>query len=257
MKKIFIKLMFVVGILSFACGCSSDTDENIESRSIDINELVLDENTGDKWNGTGLPSWLKDRFSNYVIKETHWGAESYSGVTLCNVYKHHYEDNLLLVLHYERFGYRGTSYYNESNTLCFTDDGRRVKFEGIKEKFDEKAEPIYTNELGSKEYRIKVEDSALSNVKSLGWLQEVINQICEKVKEPEQVLNKVAFGYAHSDTETYVVVDYEYFDKSNLADGEIRVYNVYTTDGKKIEISKKLKTEELCEQRITSLWAIF
>lgn len=133
--------------------------------------------------------------------------ESYWETTLCRAYKFNYKDNLLLVLKYNRFSYRGT-YYNTEGTLCFTKDGRRVKFNDTKDSFE---------------------------------------------KEPDQILFEVTFGYASNEAGTYVVLYYDYFDKSNFENGIISVQNAYTTDGKKIEMSESLKTENLCTQKITEL----
>lgn len=252
MKTFITKLLLMMGILCCFYGCSSD--ESIDSRNVDLNDLIMDENIGEEWNGTGVPSWLSNRFFNFVNEETEWLIESYWGVTQCNVYKFNYKNNLLLVLDYNRFGHRNT-YYNTSGKLCFTKDGRRVKFDDIKSGFENAAELVWTNKLGSKGQTIEVADSKLTNASSLSWLQQVINQTCENVKEPDQVLSKIAYGYANDGTNTYIVLDYDYFDKNNLGNGEISVRNVYTTNGEKIDTPKNLKTEELCTQRIIDFWA--
>lgn len=250
MKTFSFKFFMIMGLLSLAYGCSSD--ENVNMNDTKFEELIMDDNIGETWNGSGLPSWFYNRVFNYVNEETEWFVESYRGTTLYNAYKLNYKNNLLLLLNYDRFGYRST-YYAESGTVCFTNDGRKVNYAEIKDKLKGEAELVWTNELGSGEYAVKVADANLDNVSSLNWLQQVVDRICQDIKEPEQVLCKLAFGYAYDEAKTYVVVDYKYFDKNCLENGQVGVRNVYTLDGKMIEMPNNLKIEKLCVQRITDI----
>lgn len=245
-------MIFVAGVLSCAYGCSSEEKMNFDN--INFEDLIIDENIGEKWDGAGLPSWFYDRFFDYTNKETEWHIESYLGATLYNVYKVNYKGNLLLVLSYDRFGCSET-YYNESGTICFTDDGRRIRYDDIKNSLKEESELIWTNELGSEEYTMDVADSKLNGTDGLDWLQPVVDKVYQEIEEPDQVLCRLAFGYAYDETETYIIVDYKYFDKNQLQKGEICVRNVYKMDGTMIELFKNLKTEELCVQRITDIFS--
>lgn len=80
--------------------------------------------------------------------------ESYYAPELFRVYKFAYEDNLLLALTYNRFGHRENYYYYESETLCYTDDGRRVKFEKVKDSFEKSAILLWTNEMDGEKINI-------------------------------------------------------------------------------------------------------
>lgn len=238
MKTYLFKILFLMGTLSFVCGCSSDD-----------NGFILDNNIGEKWDGVGLPSWLKERYIDFGFYEKEWMIESYYAPELFRVYKFAYEGNLLLALTYNRFGHRENYYYYESGTLCYTDDGRRVKFEKVKDSFEKSAVLLWTNEMDG-ENTPQVSDFKLGNTNSLGWLQEVIDKVCKDIQEPDQVLFRVTCGYAYSNT--YIVLDYEYFDKDNLVNGTQIIRNVYTLDGEKINIPE-LNEEDLSTQRITDI----
>lgn len=238
MKTYLFKILFLLGTLSFVCGCSSDD-----------NGFILDNNIGEKWDGVGLPSWLKERYIDFGLYEREWMIESYYAPELFRVYKFAYEGNLLLALTYNRFGHRENYYYYESGTLCYTDDGRRVKFEKVKDSFEKSAVLLWTNEMDG-ENTPQVSDFKLGNTNSLGWLQEVIDKVCKNIQEPDQVLFRVTCGYAYSNNNTYIVLDYEYFDKDNLVNGTQIIRNVYTLDGEKINIPE-LNEKDLCTQRIT------
>lgn len=240
MKTHLFKILFLLGTLSFVCGCSSDD-----------NGFILDNNIGEKWDGVGLPSWLKERYIDFGFYEREWMIESYYAPELFRVYKFAYEGNLLLALTYNRFGHRENYYYYESGTLCYTDDGRRVKFEKVKDSFEKSAVLLWTNEMDG-ENTPQVSDFKLGNTNSLGWLQEVIDKVCKNIQEPDQVLFRVTCGYAYSNSNTYIVLDYEYFDKDNLVNGTQIIRNVYTLDGEKINIPE-LNEEDLCTQRITDI----
>lgn len=240
MKTYLFKILFLLGTLSFVCGCSSDD-----------NGFILDNNIGEKWDGLGLPSWLKERYIDFGFYEREWMIESYYAPELFRVYKFAYEGNLLLALTYNRFGHRENYYYYESGTLCYTDDGRRVKFEKVKDSFEKSAVLLWTNEMDG-ENTPQVSDFKLGNTNSLGWLQEVIDKVCKNIQEPDQVLFRVTCGYAYSNSNTYIVLDYEYFDKNNLVNGTQIIRNVYTLDGEKINIPE-LNEEDLCTQRITDI----
>lgn len=240
MKTYLFKILFLLGTLSFVCGCSSDD-----------NGFILDNNIGEKWDGVGLPSWLKERYIDFGLYEREWMIESYYAPELFRVYKFAYEGNLLLALTYNRFGHRENYYYYESGTLCYTDDGRRVKFEKVKDSFEKSAVLLWTNEMDG-ENTPQVSDFKLGNTNSLGWLQEVIDKVCKNIQEPDQVLFRVTCGYAYSNNNTYIVLDYEYFDKDNLVNGTQIIRNVYTLDGEKINIPE-LNEKDLCTQRITDI----
>lgn len=240
MKTYLFKILFLLGTLSFVCGCSSDD-----------NGFILDNNIGEKWDGVGLPSWLKERYIDFGLYEREWVIESYYAPELFRVYKFAYEGNLLLALTYNRFGHRENYYYYESGTLCYTDDGRRVKFEKVKDSFEKSAVLLWTNEMDG-ENTPQVSDFKLGNTNSLGWLQEVIDKVCKDIQEPDQVLFRVTCGYADSNNNTYIVLDYEYFDKDNLVNGPQIIRNVYTLDGEKINIPE-LNEKDLCTQRITDI----
>lgn len=250
MKTYLFRILFLLGTLSFVCGCSSD-----DNAGSDFNGFILDNNIGEKWDGVGLPSWLKERYIDFELYETEWAIESYYAPELFRVYKFAYEGNLLLALTYNRFGHRENYYYYKSGTLCYTDDGRRVKFEKVKDSFEKSAVLLWTNEMDG-ENTPQVSDFKLGNTNSLGWLQEVIDKVCKDIQEPDQLLCRVTCGYAHNDSNTYIVLDYEYFDKNNLADGPQIIRNVYTLDGEKINIPElKINEENLCSQKITDILA--
>ena len=251
MKTIFFKFLFLLGVLIFICGCSSN--ENSTSDNANLRDLILDNNIGEKWDGVGMPSWLKERYHDFMIHETKWMEESYVGPTLCMIYKFSYKGNLLLALAYNRFGLLGQKFYNESGTICYTDDGRRVKFENIRDSFEKSAILLGTNELGG-ENTPQVANYELGNIDSLGWLQKVIDKVCEDIREPNQLLYQVACGYAYKDAETYVVLKYEYYDKENLDNGPQEVCNVYTLNGEKKNI-ENLEIKDLCPQRIIDILA--
>lgn len=247
MRIYLFKILFLLGALSFVCGCSSN--DNTDS---DFSGFILDNNISEKWDGFGLPSWLKERYSDFLTHETGWMTESYYVPALCRVYKFAYKGNLLLALAYNKFGVR-ENYYYESGTICYTDDGRRVKFEKIKDSFEKSAVLLWTNEMDG-ENTPQVTDFELGNTNSLGWLQEVIDKVCKDIQEPNQLLCQVTCGYAHSNT--YIVLDYEYLDKDNLVDGPQIIRNVYTLDGEKINIPElKINEEDLCSQKITDILA--
>lgn len=247
MKTYLINFLLLLGILSSISGCSSD--------DTDLSDLILDNNIGEKWDGVGMPSWLKERYLTFVLQETEWMVESYEAPTLCNIYKFSYMGNTLVALSYKRFSLRQSFHY-ESGTICYTDDGRRVKFENLKDSFEKSAILMGTNGLGGKNTP-KVADYELENIDSLGWLQEAIDKVCEDIQQPDQLLCRVACGYAHNDTDTYIVLDYEYFNKENLNNGPQKVRNVYTKNGEKINIPDDLevKEEDLRSQGITDIVA--
>lgn len=245
MKTYLFRILFLLGTLSFVCGCSSD-----DNAGSDFNGFILDNNIGEKWDGVGLPSWLKERYIDFGLYEREWMIESYSTHALFRVYKFAYKGNLLLALTYNRLGLRD-NYYYESGTLCYTDDGRRVKFEKVKDSFEKSAILLWTNEMDG-ENTPQVSDFKLGNTNSLGWLQEVIDKVCKDIQEPDQVLYQVTCGYADSNNNTYIVLDYEYFDKDNLVNGTQIIRNVYTLDGEKINIPE-LNEKDLCTQRITDI----
>jgi hypothetical protein len=251
MKIYLFSFLFLLGILGGMCGCSSD--EN--SAETDFGNLILDDNIGEKWEGIGLPSWLEKRYFDFVLHETEWLAESYKGYGLCEVYKFSYKGNLLLALTYSRFALK-QNYYYESGTLCYTDDGRRVRFEDVKDDFKENSVLLWSNRFDNGSVP-QVADFGLKGVESLGWLQDTIDKICKDIQEPEQLLGRVACGYAYSNDHTYIVLDYVYFDKNNLDEGEIKIRNVYTLEGERVNIFENIdiKEENLCVQEIVSMFA--
>lgn len=249
MKTYLFRLLFLLGCLGGAYGCSSD-ETTVDT---DFNNLILDDNIGEKWDGTGLPSWLKERYLDFMLHESGGVIESYYVPALCEIYKFSYQGNLLLALTYSRFGFKQNYYYN-SGTLCYTNDGRRVRFEDIKNDFEKTAVLLWTNRLDDENIP-QVADYDLENVESLGWLQEAINKACKDIQEPQQFLCRIAWGYAYHNANAYIVLDYTYFDKENLDKGKIKIRNVYTLDGEKINIPENLeiKEEDLYSQNITDI----
>lgn len=250
MKIYLFNFLFLLGVLGGMCGCSSDENQ-IDT---DLSHSILDNNIGEKWEGVGLPSWLEERYFDFVLHETEWLVESYKGYGLCEVYKFSYKGNLLLALTYSRFAFR-QNYYYESGTLCYTDDGRRVRFEDVEDDFKESSVLLETNRFDN-ETVPQVADFGLKNVESLGWLQGTIDKICKDIQELEQLLGKVACGYTYGNDCTYIVLDYVYFDKSNLDEGEIKIRNVYTLEGERVNVSEDMdiKEENLCVQEIASMF---
>lgn len=244
MKTSLLYSWLVVGMLAFACGCSTDEDWD---------DLLLDDNTYEKWDGTALPSWLGDRWFDCMLNDLEWWlTESYLAPTLYNVYKFYYKENLLLVLTYDRFSFN-QNYYYESGAVCYTDDGRRVKFDKIKDHFEKNAVLLWSNGFDGKRIP-QVADYNLGDTEGLGWLQEAIDQICEDIQEPDQLLYQVACGYVHADDATYIVLDCEYFDKNNLNNGKIKIRNIYKPDGEKVTIPEdSIKVQELSSKRIVEI----
>ncbi len=249
MRTYLFRLLFLLGFLGGACGCSSDETEV----DTDFNNLILDDNIGEKWDGTDLPSWLKERYLDFTLHESGWVIESYNVPVLCEIYRFSYKGNLLLAFTYSRFGLK-QNYYYESGTLCYTNDGRRVRFEDIKSSFEKTAVLLRSNRLDDENVP-QIADYGLEDIESLGWLQEAINKVCKDIQEPQQLLCRVACGYAYHNANVYIVLDYVYLDKENLAKGEIKMRNVYTLDGEKINIPENLeiKEENLCSQNITDI----
>lgn len=250
MKIYLFNFLFLLGVLGGMCGCSSDENQ----AGTDLDKLILDNNIDEKWEGAGLPSWLEERYFDFVLHETEWLVESYKGYGLCEAYKFSYKENLLLALTYHRFALR-QNYYYESGTLCYTDDGRRVRFEEVEDDFKKNSVLLWTNRFDNENVP-QVADFGLKNVESLGWLQDAIDKICKDIQEPEQFLGRVACGYAYSNDHTYIVLDYVYFDKMRLDEGEIKIRNVYTLEGEKVHVSEDMDIKEgdLCVQEIASMF---
>lgn len=256
MKTYLFYILIVVGVWGVVCGCSdANEDGNPEP---DLKDLIIDEDIsgsmGEKWDGTALPSWLRDRWFDFILNDLEWWlTESYLAPTLYNVYKFYYKENLLIVLTYNRFGLN-QNYYYESGAVCYTDDGRRVKFDKIKDHFEKNAVLLWSNGFDGERIP-QVADYNLGDTEGLGWLQEAIDQICEDIQEPDQLLYQVACGYVHAEGATYIMLDYEYFDKNNLNNGEIKIRNIYKLDGEKVTITENLNIEyqELCVQRIIEI----
>lgn len=252
MKTCLFKIMVLSGIFFFMCGCSSD--ENVNGNDLDLSELVIDDYIGDVWDGENVPSWLNERYYDFIIKEkSDWLYESYYPVVLFRVYKFNYQDNLLLALTYNRFGYRGTEFYYAEGTLCYTGKGQQVNFSGVKNSFEKNAELVWSNELGGENHILNVSDFGLDNEDSSEWLQKRINQICENIQEPAQILDEVAIGYVQNDGETGIALRYSYFDKADFSDGPISVYELYTLNGESIEYSGTFKNEILCVKSIKNM----
>ena len=187
MKNLFIRLFMMLGILVFAYGCSADDD----SGNSDFNELILDDNVSEEWDGNGVPSWLRDRLFNFMMEETMWGSESSTIGPLQYAFKTNYKGNLVLVVDFYHFG------YNEYQTLsiCFTRDGRRIKYnDDIKKCLEKESQLVWTNELGSEMHPVKVSDSGLPDAESLHWMQKEIDKICDDMKGPEQFLEYIMYA---------------------------------------------------------------
>ena len=251
MKTRMFNLLFLLGIIGFTSSCSS-SEEGIQENA-PLEELVMDDGfVGEKWDGEGIPSWLRERFFDFQLyEETHWGYENYLGTNYHSIYKFTYNDNLLVALSYYRFGGGEQGFYLDSGTLCYTDEGKRVEFNHVKDQFEQTAELIYPK---NGEYIPQVSKIA-PDLLSLDWIQPEINRIYAAIQVPEKML--AAMGLTNDDTHNYIVLIYDYWDRSNLTNGLLRVENIYTLDGeKKNELINDIKYKNICLHAQQPTWLI-
>lgn len=235
-----LNLLFLLGIIGFASSCSSSEDGFLENAPLE--ELIMDDGfVGEKWDGEGIPSWLADRFFEFKLyEETHWGYENYLGTDYNAIYRFTYNGNLMVALSYHHYGGGSQGFYLDSGTLCYTDEGKRVDFNRVKGQFEQTAELIYPKDGEN----VPQVSNIAPELQSLDWVQPEINRICAEMQGPEQVISVMGAGY--DNTHNYVVLIYEYWEKSNFTNGPIRVENVYTLDGeKKNELINDIKYENI------------
>lgn len=220
MKTRLLTLLLLIGCLDIGvCSCSSD-DNFVENAPLE--DLTLDDYVGEKWNGEGIPSWLNERFIEFILDEDpHWAFSSYNAPRLYYVYRFAYQNNLMLAVSYWRYG-------DEINTgtLCYTDEGKKVDFNKVKNAFENTNELVWTNQW-DKEQTPKLSDFGLEGA-GVDWLQDVIDQACAKVQEPEQFLYQI--GCSIDEESQCVIFAYEYTLNipGNFPQG---IYYLYSMDG--------------------------
>lgn len=241
-RNLLLVLLLTIG------GCANDDEIST------LEDVIIDDHVSEKWDGEGIPSWLEDRFFDYVLKETNWFIQSYAAPTEYRIYTFDYKESAMIAIDYERFGY-ATSYYQESGTVCYTDDGRRVNFQLVKGAFDHSSRLLWSN-IWIDENIPQITDFNLPDNEQLGWVQDKINHICKKMVESEHLVYRMGCGI--DDETTNVILLYEYVDKKNPDQKPSVVKEVYTQDGKEITKEDENVTNnnyELCILSNTDIFA--
>ena len=65
-RNLLLVLLLTIG------GCANDDEIST------LEDVIIDDHVSEKWDGEGIPSWLEDRFFDYVLKETNWFIQSYA-----------------------------------------------------------------------------------------------------------------------------------------------------------------------------------
>lgn len=228
MKTYLFKMLTAISFTGLLFGCSLVGLD--DSKEYDLEELVPDDYVGETWDGTGIPSWLEDRYTNDFYLDLHWGFSSYWGAILIRAFTFEYNKNVLVALTCDNFGNK--TY--ESVTMCYTTDGRKVDFERVKRSFKKSASMIYSNALDG-ERTPKVSDFDLESSADLGWLQAEIDKVCQSVNEPQQVLAGVTCGNVSEDGQSYIVLEFTYFDSKKVKDGPVTVRKAFYPDGQLVD----------------------
>ena len=228
MKTRMFNLLFLLGIIGFASSCSSSEEGILENAPLE--ELVMDDGfVGEKWDGEGIPSWLRERLFEFILNEKEWFLSSYARPTLYKLYRFTYQDNLMAAMEY--YSYAGEA--TEAGVLCYTDNGKRVSFGNVKHAFEQTSALVWTNQWDEEQIP-QLADFELDG-RDVDWLQDIINQACMDIQEPAQFLYTIYCGV--DEENQCVLFAYEYAslattEDDNLPKGE---YYCFTMNGELVD----------------------
>lgn len=221
------KWVLYLGLIVASFGMTGCSEEN-----------YFEESLGEEWNGEGLPTWIGEwSFKHWI--QSNWATSSASFEVLWKAYKFEHDGRLLLAMSYEKvyyIGYKGEFW--EENTLCCDTYGRDVSFSAVESSFEKGAELIWTNEICTEKSIPQISDCELENPQSLNWLQKDIDKACREVQKAGNFMLVFDIGYCDDESgNPYVYLVYEYAVRAEK--NRIKVSNVYTMDGEKVDAASK------------------
>lgn len=220
--KIYFLFLLAVSLLGVG-GCSSD---DMNGHIDDLDAIIIDNNVGEVWSGTGVPGWLEDRQMKLALDKL-WPLSGHTNHTLWEVYQFNAKGVTLVALRYEHVN--GSAY--DTGLRCYTNDGRQVDADRVKEEFEQTRKLIWTNRMGG-EGKIPVIRPDEEGLMLMAWMQNVVNDICESADKTDGFLLELSLEQTLQGGEIISVFKSERYVRNS---GIVKEQRYYTAAGEIME----------------------